>query len=120
MSNDPGANVVLEKSYTFALGVVSLGSLLQRQEREFVLSRQIVRSGSSVGANIEEAQAAQSRPDFHTKMCNACKEARESHYWLRLIRDSFPGAAPKAVELLALADELVSLLTAITRKTKNS
>lgn len=57
---------------------------------------------------------------FHTKLCNAAKEAREAHDWLRLIRDRFPTAAPKVSELLILADELVSILTANTRKTKNS
>ena len=118
MMNDPGGNVSLEKSYAFALGVIRLGSFLQRQEREFNLSRQLVRSGTSVGANLEEAQAAQSRPDFHTKICTAAKEARESHYWLRLIRDSFPNAREEAAELLNSAEELVRILTSITKKTK--
>ena len=66
----------LEKSYAFALGAVRLGSFLQTQEREFNLSRQLVRSGTSVEANLAEAQAAQSGLDFHTKICNAAKEAR--------------------------------------------
>ncbi len=119
MRNDPGGNVSLEKSYAFALGVVRLCSILQRQEREFNLSRQLVRSGTSVGANLEEAQAAQSRPDFHTKICNAAKEARESHYWLRLIRDSFPNASGEASSLLEEAGELIRILTSITKKTKS-
>ena len=108
----------LEKSYAFALGSVRLGSFLQRQEREFVLSRQLVRSGTSIGANLEEAQAAQSRPDFHTKICNAAKEAREVHFWLRLIRDSFPNASQEASALLDSAEELLKILTSITKKTK--
>ena len=118
MGNGSEGNVSLEKSYAFALGAVRLGSFLQRQEREVNLSRQLVRSGTSVGANLEEAQAAQSRPDFHTKICNAAKEARESHYWLRLIRDSFPNASKEASSLLESAEELVKILTSITKKTK--
>jgi len=119
MRNEPGGNVSLEKSYAFALGVIRLGSFLQRQEREFNLSRQLVRSGTSVGANLEEAQAAQSRPDFHTKICNAAKEAREAHYWLRLVRDSFANADAEASALLQQAEELVRILTSITKKTKS-
>ena len=96
MRNSPEGNVSLEKSCAFALGVVRLGTFLQRQEREFNLFRQLMRSGTSVGANLEEAQAAQSRPDVHTKICKAAQEARQSHGWLRLIRDSFPNIAEEA------------------------
>ena len=117
MRNDSAGNVVLEKSYGFALQVIRLSSQLQKQN-EFVLSRQLVRSGTSVGANIEEAQAAQSRPEFHTLMSRAEKEARESHYWLRLIRDSYPFASSNAGSLLGLAEELKRLLAAITKSTK--
>jgi four helix bundle protein len=118
MANDAGGNVVLEKSYGFALGVIRLSSFLQREEREFVLSRQLVRSGTSIGANIEEAQAAQTRKDFHSMMCRAEKEARESHYWLRLIRDSFPAAPEESISLLEAASELKRILSAITKTTK--
>jgi four helix bundle protein len=118
MGNDSRENAVLEKSYAFALRVISLSTKLQRDEREYVLSRQLVRSGTSIGANAEEAQAAQSRPDFHTKMCQAAKEARESHYWLRLIRDSFASARTEAAAMLDLAEELKRLLGAITKATK--
>lgn len=119
MGNDPQNNVVLARSYEFALQVISLGTRLQREEREYVLSRQLVRSGTSIGANVEEAQAAQSRPDFHTKMCQAAKEARECHYWLRLIRDSFPAMTQVATSLVEPAEELKRLLGAITKATKS-
>lgn len=117
MGND--RNVALEKSYCLALRVISLETRLQREEHEYVLSRQLVRSGTGAGALIEEAQAAQSRPDFHTKMCQAEKEARECHYWLRLIRDSFDAFRSDAAELLDLADELKRILSAITKATKS-
>ncbi len=81
-------NVVQEKSYAFALRIVKLYRYLCDEKKEFVLSRQIVRSGTSIGANIEEAIGGQSDRDFLSKMSIAYKEARETHYWLRLLRDS--------------------------------
>ncbi len=116
MSED--SNAVLSKSYAFALRVIRLAGQLQR-ENEFVLSRQLVRSGTSIGANVEEAQAAQTKPDFHTIMCRAAKEARETHYWLRLIRDSYPQHRPEATAQLELAQELKRILGAITKTTGN-
>ena len=79
-------NLIRDKSYTFALQVIALHRKLCNAN-EYVLSKQLLRSGTSIGANIEEAQAAQSRADFISKISIASKEARESHYWLRLLRD---------------------------------
>ena len=78
-------NLVRELSYEFAIQIVKLCRLLQEQ-KEFILSAQLMRSGTSVGANVEEASAGQSRKDFIAKMSIASKEARESNYWLRLLR----------------------------------
>lgn len=117
MRNDSGSNVVLEKSYEFALRSIRLAGTLQKGH-EYVLSKQLVRSGTSIGANIEEAQAAQTRPEFHTLMSRAEKEAKESHYWLRLIRDSFEFASAEATSMLSLAEELKRILAAITKSTK--
>jgi four helix bundle protein len=119
MRNDRPANAVLEKSYSYALAAISLSRRLQ-QLKEYVLSRQFVRAATSVGANIEEAQAAQTRPEFHTLMSRAEKEARESHYWLRLIRDSYDELSADAATLLDSAQELKRLLAAITKSTKSS
>src|SRR6266478_782555 len=80
-------NVVRDKSFAFAVDVVRLGRRLHEM-REFVLADQIIRSGTSVGANIEEALAGQSRKDFISKMSIASKEARETRYWLRLLDKS--------------------------------
>jgi four helix bundle protein len=77
-----------EKSYRFAVRIVRTVRELQANEREFVLSRQLVRSGTSIGANVAEAGSAQSRKDFISKMAIASKEARETEYWLCLLRDS--------------------------------
>jgi four helix bundle protein len=88
-------NVVQERSYAFAVSIVRLSRQLKRA-REYELASQLLRSGTSIGANVEEAQAAQSKPDFVAKMAVACKEARETGYWLRLIRDS-EAAAPSEI-----------------------
>ena len=81
-------NPVVDTSYAFALHIVSLYRLLSGEKRECVLSKQLLRSGTSIGANVNEAQAAQSRADFIGKMAIASKEARETRYWLRLLADS--------------------------------
>ena len=81
------ANVVLDKSYAFALEVIALYQCMVGF-KEFVLSKQLLRSGTSIGANVEEAQAAQSSKDFINKLSIACKEARETRYWLRLLQQS--------------------------------
>ena len=83
-----GGNVIQEKSYVFALRTVKLYRHLVEQKKEFVISKQILRSGTSIGANVEEAIGAQSPKDFFAKINIAYKEARETHYWLRLLRDS--------------------------------
>ena len=80
-------NLILEESYAFALEVMHI-SRKMRELKEFDLASQFWRAGTSIGANIEEAQAAQSRADFRSKMSIAAKEARESYYWLRLTRDA--------------------------------
>lgn len=81
-------NVVQIKSYDFALRIVKVYKYLSQDKKEFVLSKQLLRSGTSVGANIEEAIGGQSKADFFAKLTIAYKEARESKYWIRLLRDS--------------------------------
>lgn len=78
-------NVVLDKSFSFADNIVRSYQYLCKEHREFVLSKQLLRSGTSIGANVNEAQAAQSRKDFIAKMAIASKKARESFYWLELL-----------------------------------
>lgn len=81
-------NVVQDKSYAFALRVVRMYQHLSGEKREFILSKQVVRSGTSIGANVEEALGGASRRDFVAKLNIAYKEARETSYWLRLLKDS--------------------------------
>ena len=77
--------IVEEKSFRFAVRIVRLYQYLRSKKKEFVLSKQLLRSGTSVGANISEAQQAQSRADFLSKINIALKEAAETEYWLRLL-----------------------------------
>ena len=113
------SNPIRQKSFDFALSIIRLYKKLQAN-REYVISKQVLRSGTSVGANVEEAVAASSRRDFLHKMTISSKEARETVYWLRLL-DSSDLVTDVDVQLqLDQADELVRLLTAIVKTTKGS
>ena len=108
-----GENLVQQKAFQFALDIISLYCKL-RDEREYVLSRQLLRCGTSIGANIEEALAGQSRSDFIAKMTIASKEARETNYWLRLLHASELTTIDVTKEL-EQSREMVRLLTAILK-----
>ncbi|MEX1058032.1 MAG: four helix bundle protein [Natronospirillum sp.] len=113
-------NQVLDRSFDFAVRVVNLNKYLAGEKKEYVLSKQLLRSGTSIGANINEAQAAQSRNDFISKMCIASKEARETKYWLKLLvaTDYLPESHPNTKSLLAEAETLIKILTAIIKSTQ--
>lgn len=81
-------NIILEKSYNFSLRIVKMYKFLTQEQKEFILAKQVLRSGTSVGANINEAQSAESKSDFIHKMGIALKELRETRYWLNLLKDS--------------------------------
>jgi len=78
-------NVVREKSFAFAMRIVETYRLLVKTKKEFVIAKQMLRSGTSIGANVEEADNAISKADFSSKISIAYKEAKETHYWLRLL-----------------------------------
>jgi four helix bundle protein len=111
-------NLVLNKSFDFELEIIGLYKIL-KSKNEFVISKQLLRSGTSIGANVEEATAAQSKKDFATKMSIASKEARETRYWLRLLNKS------KLVEYdyksyLNKIDELIRIITAIVKTAQSN
>ncbi len=106
-----------KKSFEFAVRVVRMTRYLQFEQREYVLSRQVLRSGTSIGANIEEAQAGESRRDFKSKMSVASKEARETLYWLKLLKETEYLGKKAADSLIQDCEELVSLLTSIVKTT---
>lgn len=109
------ASLIQQKSFAFALKIIRLYTKLQGH-REYVLSRQLLRSGTSIGANVTEATAGQSRKDFLAKMSIASKEARETKYWLELLKES--QLAPVDVsEELRDVEELTRILTSIVKTT---
>ncbi len=111
-------NVLREKSYQFALRIVEFYKFIAAEQKEHVLSKQILRSGTSISANVEEANHAQSKPDFVHKLSIAQKEAAETNYWLRLLRDSELLTAKQAESLLTDCDELQKMLASSIKTTK--
>ena len=111
-------NAVKDKSKAFALRIIKLYKYLCDEKREFVLSKQILRSGTSIGANVREAQRGQSKPDFYAKMSIALKEADETAYWLELLSESGFIETPSYESMYADCSEIIKLLTSIT-KTQN-
>lgn len=115
--NEEKDNIIVTKSYAFALNVIFLYKKLIT-EKEYVLSKQILRSGTSIGANIHEAVASESKKDFIHKLGIAVKEARETSYWLHLLKDSEYITAQEFDKLSKMCDELVRILNSIILTTK--
>lgn len=111
-------NPIEDKSFKFAVRSVNLYKHLL-SKNEFVLSKQFLRAGTSIGANISEAQRAQSMPDFHTKMNIALKEANETHYWLRLLVETNYITNVEFSSMEKDLKEILALLTAICKTTDN-
>lgn len=111
-------NVLKEKSYSFALRVVKAYKHLIYENKEYVLAKQFLRAGTSIGANIAEANQAQSRPDFISKLGIALKETVETEYWLNLLRDSEFLTVSQADSLLTDCLEIKAILTAAIKTTK--
>ncbi|NDP27892.1 MAG: four helix bundle protein [Flavobacterium sp.] len=112
-------NVVQIKSYDFALRIVKVYKYLSQEKKEFVLSKQLLRSGTSIGANIEESIGGQSKADFFAKMAIAYKEARESKYWIRLLRDSDFLTIEQSDDLLKDVEELLKIIGSIQKSIRN-
>ena len=111
---------IVERTFGFSLRVVRVCQACERSPASRSLVGQLLRSATSVGANVEEAQAGQSRADFLSKMSIACKEAREANYWLRLLSASDLLPVSESRELLDESHEIVAILTAIVKRTKES
>jgi four helix bundle protein len=121
MENDSmeSSNLIQNKAYTFALEIVRF-SRERMQLHEYVLSKQLLRSGTSIGANVEEAQQAQSKNDFTSKMNIALKEAYETRYWLRLMKDSDIKPSSKIGVLLSECEHIIRLLASIVKSSRLS
>jgi len=113
-------NVVVDKSMEFAVRIVKLYKYLQSDKEETVMSKQLLRSGTSIGANVREGIYAQSRSDFVSKMSIALKESVETEYWLELLSKTGYLKEQEYESMTADCSELAKLLTAIVKNTKNS
>ncbi|MFH1670018.1 MAG: four helix bundle protein [Patescibacteria group bacterium] len=101
--------ILQQKAFAFALDIVSFCKELDKR-REYVLSKQLLKSGTSIGANIEEAQQAESRKDFISKYSISLKEAYESRYWLKIIGKGVQGTEKTTTRLLSDVDEIIRIL----------
>ena len=108
-------NVIQVKTYAFAVRVVRLYQYLVKSKSEYVLSKQLLRSGTSIGANVEEAIGGQSDKDFFAKMTIAYKEARETHYWLRLLTDTSYLSNEESESLLSDIEEILKIIGSIQK-----
>ena len=113
-------NIVAVKSYAFAIRVVKLYKFLSQEKREFILSKQMVRSGTAIGALIKEAEHAQSKADFLNKMNVALKEANETEYWLTLMKDTEYLNENEFQSIREDCSELIKLLASIVKSTRST
>ena len=116
-SGETGRKDIQKRDFSFACRIVSFYRFLaQKESVGEILGRQILRSGTSIEANLEEATAAQSKADFVSKCNIALKEARETHYWLRLFTETHIVSTDRLSGLLKESDELIAILTTIGKK----
>ena len=112
-------NILYDKSYAFSIRVVKLTQYLSNEKKEYILSKQVIRSGTAIGALVSESKFAQSTADFMNKLMIALKEANETQYWINLLYDTNYISEKMFNSLLSDIKELVSLLVSITKTIKN-
>jgi four helix bundle protein len=113
-------NILKDKSYAFAIRIVRLSQYLQTDKKEFVVSKQLLRSGTAIGALIREAEYGQSKTDFIHKMSIALKEANETDYWLNIIKDTGYGEEKLYLSIIKDCNELLRLLIATIKTAKSN
>ncbi|MCL6217304.1 four helix bundle protein [Zunongwangia pacifica] len=111
-------NIIIDKTFNFSLSIISLFKKLQ-EDKEFIISKQLVKSGTSIGTNVEEATAAQSKRDFINKMSIASKEARETKYWLRLLNNS-ELTTLNVLDEIKEVNHIINIITKIIITAKNN
>ena len=111
-------NLILDESKKFALRIIRLYQFLTKEKHEYILSKQIMRSGTSIGANVREAVQGQSRPDFLSKMSIALKEASESEYWLELLYESDYISEAEFKSIYADCNRINRILISIVKSTR--
>jgi len=107
-----------ERTFEFAVRIIEFCRTLDSNSTNWVLSKQLAKSGTSIGANVEEAQGGQSKPDFIAKISIALKEARETNYWLRVIKESRASNSTELSYLIQESSELMKILAAIIIKSR--
>ena len=112
-------NIIQQKTFAFAIRIVNVYKHLKAEKKEFVLSKQLLRSGTSIGANIEESIGGQSNKDFLSKVSIAYKEARETVYWLKLLQATDYLSLQEAESLLSDAEEMCKIIGKIQLTIKN-
>lgn len=115
VTNTKTDNIVVDKSKTFALRIIRLYQYLQNDKKEFILSKQLLRSGTSIGANIREAIRGQSKADFYAKMNISLKEAGETEYWLELLHESGYIEQKAFDSIYDDCQQLIKILVSITK-----
>ncbi len=116
--NEMRENIVVTKSYSFALEIVKLYKILVSEHKEFVLSKQLLRSGTSIGANINEVMSSESKKDFIHKLAIAQKEVRETAYWINLLKDSSYIELENYNQMNQKCNELLKIISSIILTTK--
>ena len=116
MKNSP----LQDKSYSFAIRIVKLSQFLQQDKKEYVLSKQVLRSGTAIGALIREAEFGQSRADFVSKMSISLKEANETEYWLSLLKDTAFISEEQYSSIQPECKELIAMLVSTVKTTKQT
>lgn len=111
-------NIIENKSFEFAVRIVNLRKFLVREKNEYILSKQLMRSGTSIGANVSEAQREQSKADFVSKMSIALKEANETNYWLKLLYRTDYIDEKQFGSMVGDLDEIISILVSICNTSK--
>ncbi len=111
-------NIVADKSKAFAIRIIKMYRYLCNEKKEYILSKQIMRSGTSIGANVKEAACAFSKPDFYNKIGIALKEASESEYWLELLHETEYLTDVQFNSIYSDCQELLKLLMSISRTKK--
>ena len=113
-------NPLKDKSYEFAIRIVKLSQYLQRDRKEFVLSKQVLRSGTAVGALIREAEFGQNKADFASKMSIALKEANETEYWISLLNDTNLISEKQFMSLQSECKELIAMLISTVKTSRQN
>lgn len=111
--------ILEEKSFQFSIRLIDLYRFLIEEKKEFIISKQMMRSGTSIGANIAEAKFAQSKADFISKMTISLKEASETRYWLRLLKATNTITEEQFNDIIADCNELINILVASCKSAKN-